>query len=126
MLRKLVTWLIVWEVSFLASKTGLIEQGMAFIYIYVILDFWYALALAENILRSQAEEGGIVVRRINWILAISMIVASVIKVGLTWTVSTVFQIDFYSAYQILVLGSCLYGNKRNEWANRSKFGIKKK
>lgn len=114
MLRKLVTWLIVWEVSFLASKTGLIEQGMAFIYIYVILDFWYALALAENILRSQAEEGGIVVRRINWILAISMIVASVIKVGLTWTVSTVFQIDFYSAYQILVLGSCLYGNKRNE------------
>lgn len=126
MLRKLVTWLIVWEVSFLASKTGLIEQGMAFIYIYVILDFWYALALAENILRSQAEEGGIVVRRINWILAISMIVASVIKVGLTWTVSTVFQIDFYSAYQILVLGSCLYGNKRNEWANRSKFGITKK
>ena len=126
MLRKLVTWLSVWEVSFLASKTGLIEQGMAFIYIYVILDFWYALALAENILRSQAEEGGIVVRRINWILAISMIVASVIKVGLTWTVSTVFQIDFYSAYQILVLGSCLYGNKRNEWANRSKFGITKK
>ena len=114
MLRKFMTWLIVWEVSFLASKTGLIEQGMAFIYIYVFLDFWYVLAFGENILRSREEEGEVAVRRTNWILALSMIVASIVKVGLTWTVSTVFQIDFYSAYQILVLGSCLFGNKKNE------------
>ena len=114
MLRKFMTWLIVWEVSFLASKTGLIEQGMAFIYIYVFLDFWYVLAFGENILRSREEEGEVAVRRINWILALSMIVASIVKVGLTWTVSTVFQIDFYSAYQILVLGSCLFDNKKTE------------
>ena len=116
MLRKFMTWLIVWEVSFLASKTGLIEQGMAFIYIYVFLDFWYVLAFGENMLRSQEEvkEGGAVARHINWILAFSLVFASIVKVGLTWTVSTVFQIDFYSAYQILVLGSCLFDNKKNE------------
>ena len=116
MLRKFMTWLIVWEVSFLISQTGLIEQGQIFIYLYVLLDFWYAWTFGENMLRSQEEvkEGGAVARHINWILAFSLVFASIVKVGLTWTVSTVFQSVFYSAYQILVLGSCLVGNKKTE------------
>ena len=115
MLKKFITWLVVLEMSFLASKTGLIEQGKAFIYIYVFLDFWYAWTLGENILRSQAEskQGGVVIRHINWILAFSLIFTSIVKVSLTWTVSTIFQINFYYAYEILALGSCLCSNQKN-------------
>lgn len=114
MLKKFVTWLVLWEVSFLISKVTMSEQGQVFIYLYALLDVYYAWTLGESVMRVKTEEaaGVATIRSINWVVAASLIVTAIIKAGLTWGISTIFQIDFYTTFQVLTLGACICSKEK--------------
>ena len=109
MLKKFITWLVLWEVSFLISKVTMSEQGQVFIYLYALLDVYYAWTFGESVMRIKTEEAAEVatIRSINWVVSASLIVTALIKAGLTWGISTIFQIDFYTTFQVLTLGACI-------------------
>ena len=115
MLKKFVVWFVCFGLSFLFESFGWAEQGKAFFFIDVGVEFFLILVLLAII-----KTGGSMYGYNNEAIVASLLIVfitigvlAVIMVA-TWVATKLFDVDFYVAYQIMTFGQCLCTNNKKK------------
>lgn len=116
MLKKFALWFICFGLSFLVERIGWTEQGKAFLYIDLGMDFLIISVFLVIIIIGALLSG-------HFLVASGISIVTVITIGgilaitlfATWGATELFDVDFYVAYQIITFGQCLCPqNKKKE------------
>lgn len=95
-----VLWIIGFGLSHLIALLGWVEQGVAFLYLSLGFDLLILIIGFFVMLESM-----------NWFDVgkywLSISVALVFKLFMTWIASQIFDVNFYVTYQIVAFGQCL-------------------
>ena len=117
MLKNFATWVLISLASSLLAMAGGLDDGKAFVWLYVLVDFTNIVIFGKAILRVAEKQKDVTLLReasdnINGILVSLIIAQAIIKVSITSLVSLMFNLNFCSAYRIFELINCLKREKR--------------
>lgn len=114
MFIQIVSWFIYFGLSFLVQRWGWTEQGKAFLYIYTAVSIIILIAINASVLvvgkayRIPRKDSR---KFLNANLIAVALYASALLAS--WGATKIFNIDYYVAFQLLTLGSCLGTSKKN-------------
>lgn len=115
MLRKFLSFFIVFGLSFLVQHLGGTDQGTAFIWIDI---GWTILIVAIMILICLVAGDGIAEKvEISFRIALVCVVELAICLFATWGATKLFHVDFAITYQIMCFGQCLCVEKKKKKKN---------
>ena len=115
MLGRFVLWFIYFGLSFLVEGLGWAEQGKAFMYIDIGIDVLFLLIhIAIDVYEHFAESSIFLNHGDSFQLAFAASSSIALLLLVTWGVTKLFNVDFYVAYQILMIGRCLYAAPKSK------------
>ena len=113
MLKRLITWLVCFGLSFVVQGLGWTEQGKAFMWINLGATVLVAVIVAISLVLMVRESFAISVVAVL-MTTLSSVIALLLPIGLAWVGSKLFDVDFYVVYQIMSLGACFIPNKNDK------------
>lgn len=109
MIKKFITWFIVFGLSFLIEWFGWTSQGNAFMWLH--LGFWGVIVAILAII---SLFGGTKAIAISGILVFFTALSLGIILFATWGATQLFGVEFTVAYQIMTFGECLSVNSKDD------------
>ncbi len=113
MLRRLITWLVCFGLSFVVQSLGWAEQGKAFIWMHMGAMVLVAVSVAI-LFALTLRESFVILIGSALMTGLMSVISLLLPIGLAWVGSKLFDVDFYVVYQIMSLGACFIPNKNDK------------
>ncbi len=109
MLKKFALWFICFGLSFLVADVfGWTDQGQAFLYIYLgVTVAIILLMIIVLLILGVACKEKMIATGISLLAVIIFMVVTVIALFATWVATKLFEVDFFTTFQIMTFGACL-------------------
>ena len=109
MIKGLLTWLIIFGISFAIQSFGWTDQGTAFLWVYGGI---YALIIVFGVL-AMSSLGNSSVEKVGYttIGLVAIIAQIAIIVFATWLATKLFNVSFAIAFQIMTFGAAISSKK---------------
>ena len=114
MLKKFAWWFTCFVLSLLMGEFGWIDQGRAFLYVYLVFIALVFIWATFKILRKGVVDNKKLSATIASILiAFGGIMAVAVMLFAAWGATKLVQVDYFVAFQIMTFGACLSDSSSN-------------